>query len=241
MLPIGERLRRAIVRSGLTQKEVAFRASMDQSALSDIVTGTAPRPSFESVEKIVRALELSFSEVFDEPRLRLSAEDAELSRNFQGFLNRLLATDAALKKGVTPPGRISSRRGKNEAKVLNTRAHKKEVLKHADVELIENPTIPARYQPEGARYAYTVLSDVMLEEGIMEGSTIYVRHTAHYEGADDQIVICKVNDALLLRRLDYTSGRISLHSAHPSYEPILIDKKLMKFVMVGVVVRLGEE
>lgn len=240
-MTIGERLRRAILRSPYTQKQVADRAGMDESTLSDIVTGTSPRPSFESVERIVRALDTTFSELFDEPRLRLSFEDAALGRDFHAVLGRWLATDAALKAPTPAVSRIASPRPRSGSKALSTKARKAELLKHADVERLPDDPIPGPYQVQGARYAYRVRSEAMIEIGIFEDSTIYVRHTTHDDAADGQIVICKFDGALLLRRLDRTSGRISLHSENPHYDPILVDRKVDKFSLVGVVVRLEEE
>ncbi|HEX8617429.1 MAG TPA: helix-turn-helix domain-containing protein [Thermoanaerobaculia bacterium] len=235
-MKIGERLKRAIARSGLTQKEVADRAGMDRSALSDILTGVAPRPSFDSVERILRALGLTFSELFDEPRLRLSEEDAELGRQFHRLLGRILQNDAAQKEVSQPASRISSPRATAGPKVLSNSARKRELLKYAEVERLANEPIPARYQLGGARYAYKVLSDTMIGVGILEGATIYVRHTQHDAAADDHVVICKLNGVSLLRRLDRTGDRISLHSENPRYDAILVDKKLDKFTLVGVVV-----
>ena len=93
-MKIGERLRRAVERAGLTQREVARRSGLEEATVSDLLNGKTRRPAFDSVERVVKAIGTSFSELFDEPRLELSAGDAILAQEFRDLLSRLLQNSA---------------------------------------------------------------------------------------------------------------------------------------------------
>src|SRR5215213_1551956 len=95
---IGKRLGRALERKDLSQALIAKRTGMTESAISKIITGETASPFFASIEKIIRAGELTWGEVFDEPQLRLSEEDAQIARDFQGVLDRVLDNDSRQKE-----------------------------------------------------------------------------------------------------------------------------------------------
>ena len=49
---------------GISQEELAHRAGLDRTYVSDLERG-ARNPSIESIEKLARALELSVSKLFE--------------------------------------------------------------------------------------------------------------------------------------------------------------------------------
>lgn len=60
---IGERIRDLRKLRGISQEELAFKASLNSSHLSKIERGVKS-PTLDSLDKIVTALEISFSELF---------------------------------------------------------------------------------------------------------------------------------------------------------------------------------
>lgn len=220
---IGERLGRAIDRTGLTRREVARRAGMQESTISDIITGKTPSPFFITIEKIVRAAGLTWSEVFDEPQIRLSAEDTRLAGQFHALLGRLIDNDAAQKEVSRP-----TMRGFD---VLHDRARGA----YSDVESLPNEPIPDAYQRLGANRVFRVHCDAMIDDGILDGALIYVHATVDEGRADGEIVIARLNEGHYLRRLDLRGGETLLRAANKRYEPMRIDRSRERFTLIGIV------
>jgi transcriptional regulator with XRE-family HTH domain len=216
-MKIGQRLGRALRRAGLSQREVADRAKMDESAVSKIITGETPSPFFRSVEKIVRAAGLTWGEVFDEPQMRLSETDARVAREFREVLDRIMENDAAQK-------RIS----RGQITVVADASSGE----YDDVAELPDEEIPEEYQRVHANRVYRVLTDAMQ---ILEGSIVFARATVNEEAADGQTVICRLNGKLYLRRLDRRGGRTILEATNPRYSPIRVDRKNDRFALVAVV------
>lgn len=216
-MKIGQRLGRALRRAGLTQREVADRAKMDESTVSKIITGETASPFFPTVEKIVRAAGLTWGELFDEPQMRLSETDARSSREFREVLDRILENDAAQKK--ISRGQI--------AVVADVSSGE-----YDDVEELPEEEIPEEYQRVHANRVYRVLTDAMQ---ILERSLIFARATQNEEAADGATVICRLNGKLYLRRLDRRGGRTILEATNPRYSPIRVDRKNDRFSLVAVV------
>ncbi len=232
-----ERLQRAIARMPeKKKKEIAARAEITPSTLSDILSGTTESPSVDIAERLIGALGMTHSEFFDEPHLRLGPEDVELGRRFHAMLGRLLESDASLKE-VTSPSRIASPRGSSAGGVLSNRARKARALEASDVVPLQNEPIPAEYQIGGIIRAFRVQTDAMVPGGILIGSTIYVHRTRHEDAADGQLIVCEFRDGYLLRQLDLAGGVITLRSRNRSYDPIEVDRKPDKFALVGVVIQ----
>lgn len=55
-VPIGEQLKASREAAGLTQTELARKAGLTQSAISEIESGKRRRPSWETIHKIQTAL-----------------------------------------------------------------------------------------------------------------------------------------------------------------------------------------
>jgi len=205
---IGKRLGRALDRAGIRQREVAQRARMEESTVSNIITGKTHSPFFATIEKIVRAAGLTWSEVFDEPQIRLSADDAKVAREFQGVLGRVLDNDTKQKD-------LSRFRGMY---VLRDRARDT----FDDVEHLANEKIPGEYQRLNANRAFLVHTDAMIEAGVLEGAIIFARASQNIAAADGEIVICDLNGKLYLRRLDLRGGNPTLLATNPRYDEVLV-------------------
>ncbi len=216
-MKIGQRLKRALDRAGKSQREVADRANMDEAALSKIISGRIASPYFITVEKVVRAADLTWGELFDEPQMRLSDTDARTAVAFAEVLGRVLENDAKQK-------RIS----RDRMSIIRDAPSGK----YDDVEELPDEEIPEEYQRIHANRVYRVLTDAM---EILEGSLIFARATQNEDAADGETVVSRLNGKLYLRRLDRRGGRTTLEAANPRYSPIRVDPKKDRFSLVAIV------
>ena len=217
---IGQRLGRALQRAGKSQREVADRAGMEESTVSNIITGKTGSPFFATVEKIVLAAGITWSELFDEPQMRLSETDARNAREFRDVLDRIISNDAKQKQ-------------LQRAHLALVRDAPDRV--YDEVEELPHEQIPEAYQRIHANRAYRVLSDAM---GILEGSLIFARATQALDASDGQTVVCRLKNKLYLRRLDQRGGRTTLEAANPRYSAIRVDPRHDRFALVAVVCSL---
>jgi len=94
-MKIGQRLRSAMKRADLSQKELARRSGIHESTISAVMSGLAANPNWKTVEMLVNAIGTTWGDLFDEPRVHLSEKDRALAAEFRDFLERLLAIHAA--------------------------------------------------------------------------------------------------------------------------------------------------
>jgi len=223
-MKIGQRLARALERAGKSQREVADRAKMEESTLSKIITGKTGSPFFGTVEKIVRAADITWGDLFDEPQMRLSEMDARTAHQFREVLDRIIDNDAKQKQ----LGRGVMRQDTRDVAII----HDAPARIYDDVEELPGEQIPDEYQRLHANRVYRVLTDAM---AILEGSLIFTRATQNQDAADGQTVVCRLNGKLYLRRLDRRGGRTILEAANPRYAPIRVDPKKDRFSLIAVV------
>ncbi|MEO8379466.1 MAG: S24 family peptidase [Acidobacteriota bacterium] len=229
-MKIGQRLGRALERMGKSQREIAERAKMEEGTLSKILSGKTPSPFFGTIEKIVRAADLTWGELFDEPQMRLSETDARSAREFREVLDRVIENDAK-QKGISRG--LASRTEKRGISIVRDAARRE----YDEVDELRSEEIPEEYQRVHANRVYRVLTDAM---EILEGSLLFARATQNHEGADGAIVICRLDGKLYLRRLDRRGGRTTLEATNPRYLPIRVDPKHDHFALVAVVCTLDE-
>lgn len=241
-----------MARAGLTQKEVAFRTGLQTATVSDIVNDRS-QPAFDTVQRMVVAIGTTFGELFDEPQIQLSYEDAAVARSFADVLRRLLENDAAqaaIRKTNTSarPPRRRSKRSSETSEHTPATARKGTTIRDArrrirdenhEVENLPNEPIPEPYYRNGARRAFKVLTDAMIESGILLGSIIYTRTTIDLGSADGEVVVCTLNETLYLKRLDLRGGQTVLESTNPRYPELFVDE-VDEFELMGVMVTKSE-
>jgi SOS-response transcriptional repressor LexA len=216
-MKIGQRLRRAMKRADLTQKELSRRTGMHETTISKVMKGETRSPNWETVETLVNAIGTTWGDLFEEPRIHLSVKDAALTMEFKDFLERLLANDAAQKQ--------RHRTGGDEIHDTPDRGVD-EVVELSD-------KIPGPYVVKGAR-PYRVITDSMIGVGIMEGSMIWAKPSVHLDAADGKIAIVRLNKTLFLKRVDRRGQRTVLTSENPRYGDIEVRGEKCELVAILV-------
>ena len=84
---IGERIRMMRQAKSLTQEELAHRATLHRTYLTDIERGTR-NPSIEVVEKLANGLGISLAELFRLIDLVVPSSKSALKRKLSPFRNR---------------------------------------------------------------------------------------------------------------------------------------------------------
>lgn len=107
--------------------------------------------------------------------------------------------------------------------------------RHSSNAAAEKQEIPREYAVRGAKLVFRAVGDSMLHAGIIDGDRLYVREVKDIRRAIDEIVVCRVGDALFVKRLQFDGGRISLTSANERYAPIPVDEKHDDFALIGIV------
>lgn len=185
-----------------------MRAGLEQATVSDILNDRT-RPAFSTVERIVGAIGTTYGELFDEPRVFLSVEDALALHKAMAVLNRLLANDAR------QPEKASPRPGD-------------EVLP------LPAEPIPERQFRQGARRAFKVTTDAMIGAGVLDGDIVFVSPIVDLAAAEGEIVVCRLDGTLYLKRLEVRGRQTALVSANPRYPDVIV-RESDNFVMIGVV------
>ncbi len=219
-MKIGQRLHRAMKRAGLSQKEISRRTGIHETTISKVMKGETRSPNWQTIETIVDAIDTTWGDLFEEPRIHLSLKDTALAAEFKDFLDRLLANDAAQKerRPVSLVDEIRDAPGIDEV-----------------VELT-GEKIPGPYVIKGAR-PFRVLTDSMIEAGVMKGAVIWAQPAMDLNAADGRISIVRVNKTLLVKHVDRRGQQTVLSSANPRYGDIQI--RGQKCELVGIVIGVG--
>jgi SOS-response transcriptional repressor LexA len=234
---IGARLQEILHELGLTQAAAAELAGVDPSTINDIIKNKSPQLSVRKLKQILDGLGVTMGRFFREPSLTLTEHDAALAEDFRELLGRFLETDAALKaqRGQRRPQTSRRRKAASRTVVRGVvSAGPREMV--PDVHHLPMQTIPADFYARGARLAYEVEGDSMIEAGIFNGAILFVRPTIDVAALDGRIAICRLNGAEYVKRVDTRSGRILLHSENPRYAPMPVDEDVDSFRAIGEVI-----
>lgn len=238
MLTLGQLLRRALERTGLTQIELSRRSGVDKYAIADILKDERD-PQLSTLRKLVTAMGMTWAAFFQEPQIAFSSEEARVVGITRDTLDRLLENHASMTVSmpVPPPdAEKSRRRGKRaeSGRPLMTKIRDSGAMD--EVQPSDAPISEWHYR-HGVRRVFTVTTDAMIgpEAGILLGATIFVRPTVDAENADGEIVVCKLNRTHYLKRLDRRGGATTLHSTREGYPKLTVTKD-DTFTLIGVVV-----
>src|SRR5436305_556428 len=162
-MTIGPLLARAAERKGKTKAGLSRVTKIDEGRIGKIFNGEVENPEWQTVFKLVTAIETTWGDLFDEKRLPLSEDDAVVAAEFRDVLNRLLANSAAENELLGRKGEPPKRRKPRQTKSFEEIREPIELKDGVDeVEYLPHQHIPGRYVFNGAYRAYRVLTDAMV-------------------------------------------------------------------------------
>ena len=99
--------------------------------------------------------------------------------------------------------------------------------------------IPAKYKQANA--IYSVRGESMTGADIFPGDLLYVHRTSEPREALNRIVVCAVDDMILVKRLRVRQRSLVLESANPAFAPLGVDENSSRFRLIGIVVGSSRE
>lgn len=232
-MTLGERLRAAIDAKKLTHAWVAEEVGMTKTALSNILTGASKDPSFFTVLAIARVIREPLSAIVDDPSIFWTNEELGRLRDTGQWLVERASRESAGTPIEIPPRRKGRRQ--NRATVMPVAATPGMVL-YPDAFEMPKRRIPKRYAALHANAVFSVQGESMTGENIHPGDLLYVRRTRATEDALDRIVVCLVDDMILVKRLRTRGRKLVLESAHRGHKPMTVDEDSSRFRLIGIVV-----
>ena len=206
---------------------------MTAGALSNILTGTTKDPGFFTVLAIARAIKEPLSAIVDDPRIFWTNEELGRLRDTGEWLVKRTTSEHSGTVLEVPP-RKKGRRGESRAKVHAVAAGA--VVLYPDALEMPRRRIPARYKRLHADAVFSVQGESMTGENIFPGDLLYVHRTRATADAIGRIVVCSVDDMILVKRLRARESKLILESAHRDHKPMTIDEDSSRFRLIGMVV-----
>lgn len=229
---LGERLRAAINAKKISQAWVAEEVGITPASLSAILTGKTTNPSFFTVLAIARAIKEPLSAIVDDPLKFWSADELERLGVFGAYLVERTTREHAGTALEIPP-RKKFRPATTQ--VQPVAATEGGVL-YPDAFELPRKRIPAKYTRKHVNVVFSVSGESMTGENIFPGDLLYVHRTAETDDAVGRIVVCAVDDMVLVKRLRTRGRNLVLESAHPAHKPMVIDENSSRFRLIGIVV-----
>jgi SOS-response transcriptional repressor LexA len=230
-MTLGDRIRAAIEARHLSQAWVAEEVGMTPAALSNIVTGVTRDPSFFTVLAIARVIKEPLSAIVDDPRIFWTNEElARLQQTGEWLVKRVAPEHAGTALAVPP-----RKKGRRRAAVFPVAASAGTVL-YPDAFEIPKRRIPKRYRELRADAVFSVQGVSMTGEGIFPSDLLYVHRTADTAASIDRIVVCAVDDMILVKRLKTRGRKLILQSAHRDHKRMTVDEDSSRFRLIGIVV-----
>lgn len=205
---------------------------MTPAALSNILTGLTHDPGFFTVLAIARAIDEPLSALVDDPSIFWTNEE----------LGRLREHGEWLVKRTTPEGAGSTleipprRKGRAKRAAIHPVAASAGVEIYPDAFELPKKRIPARYKKLHADAVFSVQGESMIGANIHPSDLLYVHRTRATREAIDRIVVCTVDDMILVKWLRARDRKLVLESAHPGHKPMTVDEDSSRFRLIGVVV-----
>jgi SOS-response transcriptional repressor LexA len=231
-MTLGERLRAAIDARKLSHAWVAEEVGMTAASLSSILTGKTTDPSFFTVLAIARVIGEPISALVDDPlHIWTNEELGRLIESGRWLYERATRERAGRPLDIPP---------RKKARPVRAQVHPVAAsaggVVYPDAFELPQKRIPARYSRMNADSVFSVRGDSMTGEAIFPGDLLYVRRTPQIDAAIGKIVVCVVEDMLLVKRLATRGEQLVLASAHPDHPPMMVDENSSRFHLIGIVV-----
>jgi SOS-response transcriptional repressor LexA len=231
-MTLGDRIRAAIEAKHMSQAGVAEEVGMTPGALSNILTGTTTDPSFFTVLAIARVLKEPLSALVDDPRIFWTNEELSRLRETGEWLVKRTTSEHAGTPVEIPP-RKKGRKVKSESRIHAVAAGAGMVL-YPDAFEMPRARIPR--SKKHANAVFSVQGESMTGENILPGDLLFVHRTRDAAAAIGRIVVCTVDDMILVKRLKTRGRKLILESSHPDHKPMTVDEESSRFRLIGVVV-----
>jgi SOS-response transcriptional repressor LexA len=231
-MTLGERLRAAIDAKNLTHAWVAAEAGITKTALSNILTGSSQDPSFFTVLAIARVIEEPLSAIVDDPSIFWTNEELGRLRETGDWLVKRTSPEHAGTPVEIPP----RKKGRKKVTPSFPVAAGPGVVLYPDAFEQPKRRIPARYRKQGADAVFSVQGESMTGENIFPGDLLYVHRTRATADAIGRIVVCTVDDMILVKRLAARGRKLVLESAHEGHKPMLVDENSSRWRLIGIVI-----
>jgi SOS-response transcriptional repressor LexA len=232
-MTLGERLRAAIDAKNLTHAWVAEEVGMTKTALSNILTGASKDPSFFTVVAIARVINEPLSAIADDPSIFWTNEEIGRLRETGQWLVERTSREHAGTPIEIPPRKKGRRR--DRATVLPVAATAGMVL-YPDAFETPKQRIPKQFARLHADAVFSVQGESMTGANILPGDLLYVHRTGATDEAIGRIVVCMVDDMILVKRLKTRGRKLILESAHRGHKPMTVDEDSSRFRLIGIVV-----
>jgi len=231
-MKLADRLRAVIEAKKISQAWVAEEVGMTPGALSNILTGTTNDPSFFTVLAIARALKEPLSALVDDPSIFWTNEELSRLRETGEWLVKRTNPDHAGSSLEIPP----RQKGRGGQLAVHPVAAGAGVELYPDAFEMPRKRIPARYKKLHADAVFSVQGESMTGENILPGDFLYVHRTRATAEAIGRIVVCSVDDMILVKRLGTRGRKLILQSAHREHKTMTVDEESSRFRLIGIVV-----
>jgi SOS-response transcriptional repressor LexA len=231
-MKLGERIRAAIDAKNKSHAWVAEEVGMTAGALSQILTGVTEDPGFFTVLGIARAIDEPLSAIVDDPTIFWTNEELGRLRETGEWIVKRTTHEHAGTPLEIPP----RKKGRSKQEAVHPVAASAGVVLYPDAFEEPRRRIPARYKQLHANAVFSVKGESMIGDNIFPSDLLYVRRTHDIAEAIGRIVVCTVDDMILVKRLDIRGRKLVLKSAHPDHEPMLVDENSSRFRLIGIVV-----
>src|SRR5258708_27345806 len=234
-MKLADRLRAVIEAKHISQAWVAEEVGMTPGALSNILTGTTNDPSFFTVLAIARVIKEPLSAIVDDPSIFWTNEELTRLREMGEWLVKRTTPEHPRTLLEIPPRKKG--RSKQMAMAVHPVAAGAGMVLYPDsFELPKNHRIPARYKNLHANAVFSVQGESMTGENIFPNDLLYVHRTRDTAEAIGSIVVCTVDDMILVKRLGIRKRKLILESAHRGHKTMTVDEDSSRFRLIGIVV-----
>ena len=231
-MTLGERIRAAIDAKNKTHAWVAEEVGMTPAALSNILNGVTHDPGFFTVLAIARAIDEPLSAIVDDPTIFwTNAELGRLRETGDWLVKRTTAQHAGTSLEIPP-----RKKGRRKLAAVHPVAASAGVTLYPDAFELPKRRIPKRFAQLHADAVFSVQGESMTGEGIFPSDLLYVHRTRQTEDAVGRVVVCTVDDMILVKRLKTRGRKLVLESAHRGNKPMTVDEESTRFRLIGIVV-----
>lgn len=212
-MDIIDRLHEAVKSSGINRKTIALRVDMSEGQLSRFLRHLVKKPSIHVVEAILDAIGRSMESLFTSDR---EVDVRQALRALTEYVDRHETKRPATTRAIAP-----KRPRPRTAQPFLAGATPNAMLVEEGRKLLRT-RIPNELWRRNARYAARVVGDSMIDAGIDDGDTVFFRENTTNRPPRGQVIVCRVNTSVYVKRLEIEEGERRLASANPAYPPLVL-------------------